>query len=772
MLKILFRHVLLALVVLLVSSAGANAGLNGPVNFVVLRVTFKDFPAGTRFTTAQTQGYFNSIAQLWSETSYGNISLHFQYAGPYRAQSKSCIYLNLQSCQLASNTSIVKLVDEAVANSPKTINWSNVYGVVVLIADPRTNGRIRDKTLTSWLTTIHPPAGGSYSVHAAVLGENPAIAAVTKVWGGWAHEIGHQMQSNHGYPWHPSNYNSFFEEMDTEYPAQSGVFEKESNMQYPGWLPPSKYKIISPPIGGTVGLLAEERSPAFQPDYQAIKAFLRVGGPKVYYLISVRHHLLGDNLATVHGPSGIPDEGVLIERVEQGGDPTINDCPTQGKCYRWVNVEGNGNNSTLWHVGQTYHSAADGIYIFVVSSADADHYNIDVRYASASDQPDVGLQDWLQPPGNSYETTDIWFDSPVNGYDKYRYPIWSDLLGGTVPSGNGDDPALGQVNRLWARVRNYGSLAATNVVVHFDITNPPGLGIQGSNGFIPLGSVDKTSFPSLASIGPGQHVDVYYKWKPNFVVSNGLIKEGRFFFHTCVRVRLDHVAGETFFANQDGDGEQENISYFQGGSNYSPGAPGPPNGAVIHLRNDSTTTGKGFYLSVLPESIPDSWSIVVNRGNPVVQLKPNEVRNVPVVVKQTMPEPIGSHHTFRVVASSLVTLRNADNPNDVHEEDNFLGGVQFQIAVLHSTTLTCSSTGHGHVQGTLTGLTSEVTPFNIEVVGVDSLGRFTSLITYGSVPPTGGSFNAFFANLVPTRAVCLFAGSMNSKSAGSDIFNM
>src|SRR4029077_18791274 len=98
MLKILFRHVLLASVILLVSSAGASAGLNGPVNFVVLPVTFKDFPAGARFTTAQSEVYFNSIAQLWSETSYGTISLHFQYAGPYRAQSKSCIYLDLQSC--------------------------------------------------------------------------------------------------------------------------------------------------------------------------------------------------------------------------------------------------------------------------------------------------------------------------------------------------------------------------------------------------------------------------------------------------------------------------------------------------------------------------------------------------------------------------------------------------------------------------------------------------------------------------------------------------
>ena len=40
-----------------------------------------------------------------------------------------------------------------------------------------------------------------------------------------------------------------------------------------------------------------------------------------------------------------------------------------------------------------------------------------------------------------------------------------------------------------------------------DVTDPPGLGINGSNGFKQLGSVDSGSFPGLASIAPGDHVD-------------------------------------------------------------------------------------------------------------------------------------------------------------------------------------------------------------------------------------------------------------------------
>ncbi len=513
--KSLFRLALLA-AFLLLGAAPASA-LSGTANFVVLRVTFSDFGTGTRFTTASAQANFNNIAKLWgNELSYGNITLQYQYGGPYQVASPSATYLDQQGGQSSSTPAIVKLIDDAVARSPATINWTNVYGVVVVFGDTRVGGFYRGITLPG-TTTISPPAGGSFNVHGSIVGESP-LEDLTRTWGRWAHEMGHQMQANPGNPWHPSNYNSDFEQMDAEYPAQSGVFNKQANTAYPGWMPTGKYKLVSPPQGASVGLLAEEQPPGLQPDFQAIKAFLTFGGPKLYYLVSVRHHVLGDEVATTHGPKGIPDEGVLIERVVEGGDPNIDDCAPNG-CFRWVNVIGNGGSDTLWHSGNTYRNVTDGIFITVRAKLDPDHYLVDVAYADKAGQPDVGLNSWLEPPGNTYETTDIWIDSPLNGYGTYRYPIWSDLLGGTVPSGNGDDPAVGQVNRLYARVRNYGNAPAANVVVHFDITNPPGLGINGSNGFIPLGTVDKTAFPGLALIPPGKTVDVYYNWTPNFTLT-------------------------------------------------------------------------------------------------------------------------------------------------------------------------------------------------------------------------------------------------------------
>jgi hypothetical protein len=747
--------------------------LSGNVDFVVLKVTFSDFGTGTRFTMPQTQTDFNDIATLWgSESSYGNITVQYQFAGPFQVASPSTTYLDQQSGQSSSTAAIVQLIKDAVAASPKTINWNNVYGVVVLFGDTRPGGFYRGITLPG-TTSINPPSGGTFGVHGSIVGEGPAEDE-SRTWGRWAHEMGHQMQANPGNPWHPSNYNSDFEQMDAEYPAQSGMFNKQANMAYPGWMPAGKYKTVSPPQGGSAGLLAEERAPNFQPDFQAIKASLTFGGTQLYYLISVRHHILGDEVATTHGPNGIPDEGVLIERVVEGGDPNLNDCPApQTACPRWVMVEGNGGPDALWHVGDTYKSQTDGIFITVRAKPDDDHYLVDVAYADKAGQPDIGINSWLQPPGNSYETTDIWIDSPVNGYDTYRYGMWSDLMGGTVPSGNGDDPAADQVNRLYARVRNYGNLPASNVVVHFDITDPPGLGINGSNGFIQLGTVDKTQFPALALLNAGQSTDVYLEWTPNFKLTPQQIQQGRFFFHTCIRVRLDHVPAETFFANQDGDGQQENIEYFDAGSQGSPGAPGAPSTNVIHLRNDSPAVSKQFFLSVVRDHLPDSWKVVVNNGNQLVQLGPGQMKDVPVTITQTKKEPVGSRHTIKVFASSRLTLKNEYRQNDFHEEFRSLGGVQFQVAVLRHPKITCSCM-HGLVTGTVSGLDPRDTKeqknqkLGVYVSGINSKNQF--IAKGGSLAPVyDGNFRAK-APRQAKRAICLYAGSLFSSTAASPVF--
>jgi len=434
-------------------------------------------------------------------------------------------------------------------------------------------------------------------------------------------------------------------------------------------------------------------------------------------------------------------------------------------------VEGKGGDSSkLWHLGDTYTSTTDGIFIVVRAKPDDDHYVVDVAYADKQGQPDVGINSWLQPPGNTWETTDIWIDSPVNGYGVYRYAMWSDLMGGTVPSGNGDDPAVGLVNRLYARVRNYGSTPAANIVVHFDITNPPGVGINGSNGFIPLGTVDKTLFPALALLQPGQSTDVYYNWTPNFDLTPQQIQQGIFFFHTCLRVRLDHVTGETFFGNQDGDGEQENVLYFQAGSASSPGAPGAPSSGMIHLRNDNPASSKEFELTVAQDTPKSSWKVVLNNGEPSVVLGPGEMRNIPIVVTQLKTEPVGSRHSVKVYASSHQTLKNMSRPNDFHEEFKSLGGVQFNVAVLQKPKLACRARD-GVVTGEIEGLAPQDEKGARMSVYFSPLQPNGKLMNEGGInmPIVEGRFTGKL-RIKAKEGVCLYAGSMNSASAASAYF--
>ncbi len=763
--RTLLVTILLMATVLVAPPWRVHAQLPSTVNFVVLRVTFSDFGTTTRFTTAQTQTDFGNIATLWgTQSSYGNITVSYQFAGPYQVASTSPTYLDLGNS--SSTAAIVQLINDAVSASPTTITWNNVYGVVVLFADTRATGFYRGITLPGPVA-ISPPGGGTFNVHGSIVGENPTEDE-PRTWGRWAHEMGHQMQANPGNPWHPSNYNSDFEEMDAEYPAQSGMFNKQANMAFPGWMPPAKYKTVSAPQGGSIGLLAEERVPGTQPDFQAIKASLSFGGSKLYYLISVRHHILGDEVATTHGPNGVPDEGVLIERVVEGGDPNVMDSGLA----RWVVVEGNGNADKLWHVGDQYKNTTDGIFITVRAKPDDDHYLVDVAYSDKAGQPDVGLNSWLQPPGNTYETTDIWIDSPINGFGTFRYPMWSDLMGGTVPSGNGDDPAVNQVNRIYARVRNYGSVPAANIVVHFDVTSPLGVGINGANGFVQLGTVDQTSFPALALLQPGQSTDVYLEWTPSVTLTPQQIQQGQFYFHSCVRVRLDHVASETFFANQDGDGQQENIDYFDAGAPGSPGAPGAPSKSVIHLRNDSPASPKDFFLSVRRENLPSKWKVVVNDGDPIVKLAPAEVKDIPVTITQTAPEPVGSHHAIQVFASSRATLTNELRPKDLHDEFHTLGGVQFQVAVLRHPKVTCTC-----AKGMVEGIISDLDPRDARTAKGAKLGVYvTPMSSKTEFVPKGGVLapvrNGRFHARVPEGAkhvICLYAGSMYSSAAASPI---
>lgn len=726
--------------------------ITGPKTVVVLRVYFNDYANASNFTQAEVQGLFDRLDKLWRDTSYNKISIVHRVSTLYQLPSDRSDYIDdFADGDLSNGGKYQKVLDDAVANAPGTVDFSGVDAVFVLMAE---TGNQFHRGQANKCTLPIGAGGANRLVGCAIFSENPTEGDNLR-WGRWAHEMGHAFQA--GGPAHPSNYNNEFELMDSNYPGQTGVFEKLDNIAFPGWLPPAKYITINSANGGEERCIyAEEYDPALKPNPQAIKASIT---GSLYYMISVRQRKFGDELNGDFA-NGIPDEGVLIERVSEGADP-------------WVTVKGKGGNrNTLWQVGDKFDSGADGVVIDILrqNASDPNEYCIKVSYDKRAIQPDVMLAPWTSAPGNTWETTDIWVDSPVNGFGTFRYGSWSDLRGGTVPRGNGDDPAVGLTNRLYARVRNVGTQTATNIVVRFQITDPPGLGIAGSNGWADLGSVSSANFPALASLAPGATTDVYIEWTPNFPLTNEQIAEGNFYFHTCVRVKIDPVAGETVVGNQDGDAEQENINYFQAVSD-----PGGPRvfDSFITLRNDDLVNPKWFSLSY-SSTLPAAWVLDVNGGDQGVMLNPNETRQIPIIIKPQGPATVGSIFGVDVRASYQKLLVSDLDPKDIHPADAELGGARVEARVLLPARVECDANENDGVL--VTGFLKDVdeylggrVPLMVLVQGVDGKRNFIpeamALVTVAK----DGSFQT----RVPTgkerieEVVCLFAGTEELASAGS-----
>ncbi len=655
----------------------------------MLRVYFADYPNASRYSKTEVEGFFDQLNTLWQNTSYGNISIDYEVSDLFQMPDNRSEYIDdggtpdtcaeTSSGDLSCGGKYLKILTDAVNNASASLDWSDLDDVMVVMAETNPAQFHRGQSLCPCSLPASPGSEDEMNVDGAIFSENPSETDV-QVWGRWAHEIGHAFQQ--GGPAHPSDYNSEFELMDSNYPGQTGVFEKQEDMAYPGWMPASKYQTMTPTCdvgptpctglgGGSALIWAMEYDPTGKPNIQAVKAYIT---DDLYYLISVRRRVLGDDLNGGF-TGGIPDEGVLIERVEEGAD-------------QWVTVQGKGGDrNDLWNDGDIYTNASDGIVVHVEAKIDDDNYLILVTYDQDSAiQPDVMLYPWTSPPGDTWETTDIWIDSPANGYNTYRYGTWNDLSGNLVPVGNGDEPTIGQVNRLYARVRNNGGAPASNVVVHFEITDPPGMGINDDTSWVSLGTLDSGDFPGLANIDPDEFVDVYLDWTPDFDIPDNVVEGGNFAFHTCLRVRLDPVAGETVFGNQDGDQEQENVFNFS----VPDGAGADAVDTIIHLHNDDLFDTAYYYLHY-KSNLPTDWSVNINQGDLGVAVGPNSIVDVPVRIVSGDPATSDPGDTFgvEVYASALNLLTNDLDPNDQHPENQILGGVHLESRVVKETTLDC-----------------------------------------------------------------------------------
>jgi hypothetical protein len=728
---------------------------------IVMRVDFQN--SGTtspRYSKQQVQQLMDSVADLFTKISNNNVKTVFVVTDVFRLPKNAAAY----------NGSMETALQDAIASAPAAVTAlfaNDVHTIVVVLSNQWSAGG-------SYYATRNVGTGGSpLWVGNAVVGENPGDTD-RQVWGRWAHEVGHNMQvggSGAGpVGGHPSGYQSNFDLMDSNYPGRIGAVSLQPDNQFRGWMYATKYQTFTPAQGGgNAAIWALEYDQNGQPNAQAVKVKIATN---VYYMVTARRRVLGDDLNDTRSPRGIPDEGVLIERVDEVTNVQAiskvigrNMGPTcSAPC----------NRDQLWQPGDAFHAPGE-VNIEVTRKVDADNYMIRVVYSDIPSQPDVMINPWLSPPGNTWETTDIWIDSPVNGFGVFRYGMWDDGTGHMVPAGNGDDPAVGLTNRVYARIRNVGNAIASKVVVKIEVTNPLGLGITGPAGWVLVGTADATTFPQLASIPAGGTVDVYVDWKPTFTLTSAQIAAGVFYFHSCLRLTMNAVAGETVLANQDGDREQENIAYFQ----VPPKGPKSHHVRSVSIRNDDLRRPRhmilGYRLTV-PLNGADDWRVQLNKGVSDVTLTPGELREIPVeIIPGASTDLPGRRYSVDVYGLTQHVLVNTLNKKDQHNEFRYTGGSRIEGLVVVPTSVSCAASATSRAEISVTGQLRSAERLDIRTrsvpimaVGWNRRRGFIESSRVLMTPDRGGQFRGSIRDNrddAIERVDCLFAGTMELGSA-------
>ncbi len=737
--------------------------------YIIMRVDFQDSGnTSPRYSRQEVEKLLANVSNLFTQNSNGAVKVEFVVTDLFRLPKNQSAY---------SSTSMETTLQDALASAPAQVTalWENdVHAIMVLLSRRWDRGG-------SYYATRNVGAGGSpLWVGNSVIGENPNDLD-PDVWGRWAHEVGHDLQSGYAgtgmdqvpIGGHPSGYQSDFELMDSNYPGRIGAVSIQPDNQFRGWLSPAKYQTFTRALGGgNAAIWAIEYDQNVQPNVQAVK--VEISPPHVYYMVSVRRRVRGDDLNDTRTPQGIPDEGVLIERIDEVTNPTaISKVIGRSKGPDCLTANNDCNRQELWKAGDTFHAPTE-VTIEITKKIDEDNYWVRIVYSDiGTSQPDVMINPWLAPPGNTWETTDIWVDSPVNGYGVFRYGMWDDGTGQMVPVGNGDDPAVGLTNRVYARIRNIGNAIASNVVVTFEVTDPLGMGITST--WTQIGKVDKTTFPQLAGIPAGGTTDVYVDWQPMVNLSAADVAAGVFYFHSCLRVRIDPVVGETVLANQDGDREQENIAYFQ----VPPTGPKPPNKKSISILNDDPTHKKNLILGyrlTVPKNGANDWRVQLNNGVTDVTLSPGERREIPVeVIPGPLANKLGEHYSVDVFALYRSELINTLGKNDVHNDFQYAGGVRVESLILVPTSLSCKASvtreGSVSVAGRL-GFAKSVEKLSqnlpIMAVGWNPKRGFVESSRVLMTPNRKGQFRGSIKEKsdVPIERVdCIFAGTTKVSSA-------
>jgi hypothetical protein len=226
-------------------------------------------------------------------------------------------------------------------------------------------------------------------------------------------------------------------------------------------------------------------------------------------------------------------------------------------------------------------------------------YKVEVTWGEGSFY-DLSITPWPAPP---YESVDIWIDNQAeNGWGVYTYND-----GNGNPIQNGDNVAVNQDNRLYARIRNLGDVPVTqDFQVIWRIAVPA---VAGGEVVTELGRVTVTDdIPGEDSI-----VTPFLVWRPTS--SNDK--------HVCIKAEIVTVPGE--LNGTANNSAQENFTQW-----FSPGSsPFAPVTLTIATQNPWPDRDADVELHV--PNVPRGWTVTVENGR--FRLGPGATRQQTITIR-------------------------------------------------------------------------------------------------------------------------------------------
>ena len=352
-------------------------------------------------------------------------------------------------------------------------------------------------------------------------------------------------------------------------------------------------------------------------------------GDRLYYTAEYRRQ---QNL-----DADLPDAGVVITKandyINQGEGPAI----IQESDVTADDLDDAPHTTTA--LRNVFNDVGSGVNI-EVTAMDANEAEIRLNYTVPPTENDV----YVVHQNDRWKTIDIWVDAPNDAGLFEADPL-------TVIDAD-EMPKVGELNKVYGRVRNQGHADATNFEVHLDIREPWAAGG-------PFRSLNVET----VSLLQGQDTDrnAYY------IISGDWTPSGD--VHSCVKLTVHGVANDV---NPDNNTTQENISQFT----TSTGSPFDPVTTRFEVENPYDETITVFFKL---DGVPETWSYIITPER--LTLMPKAVDSAQVTLQPAESAPVCSRE--------LVTMAAYTPRVDTLKQ---LGAITLQIGLKNSAQIDAQTT--------------------------------------------------------------------------------